>query len=279
MTTASVDMQLQVRKVNIDFSHAKIDWNPTGPEFSHVFNAFSSLAPALEPFLIRTMRVAQEKLPEGQAAMQADIDLFNTQESRHYRMHAQFNKLLYAAGYELKDAETKLKADYERFFTKKGLKFCVAYSEGFETLGPALSGFFFDRSPELMEQWDEPTTFLWLWHVAEEYEHRAVVNGTYETLWGDYWYRIYGLWYALIHIFAYVIKNSNRMIKQDLATGAIKGKWRSRRRQISSLAGLVRYAVPKLAVCHRRDYDPTTMPPIESVNVILDRASEKYGIA
>jgi predicted metal-dependent hydrolase len=274
------DMTLQVRKVNIDFTHARIDWNPTGPEFSHVFNAFSALAPSLEPFLIRTMRVAQEQLPETEAALRDDIDLFNSQESRHYRMHSQFNKLLYAAGYDLKDAEQKLKDDYERFFTKKGLKFSVAYSEGFETLGPALSGFFFDRSPELMEQWDEPTTFLWLWHVAEEYEHRAVVNGTYKVLYDDYWYRLYGLWYALVHIFAFVIKQSNRMVKLDLANGTIKGRFRSRYRQVSSLLGLARYALPKiLFICHRRTYDPTTFPPIESVNVILSRASERYGVA
>src|SRR5882724_2571821 len=109
-------MALQVRKVNIDFSSARIDWNPTGPEFSHVFNAFSSLAPQLEPFLIKVMR-------EAKTRVLADIDLFNSQEARHYRMHSQFNKVLYAAGYELAAAEAKLKADYERFLTTKGPKF------------------------------------------------------------------------------------------------------------------------------------------------------------
>ena len=273
------DMALQVRKVNIDFSSARIDWNPTGPEFSHVFNAFSSLAPQLEPFLIKVMREAKTRVPADDAALLADIDLFNSQEARHYRMHAQFNKVLYAAGYELAAAEAKLKADYERFLTTKGPKFCLAYSEGFETLGPALSGFFFDRSPQLMEQWHEPTTFLWLWHVAEEYEHRAVVNGTYKLLYNDHRYRLYGLWYALLHIFAYVIKNSNRMISHDLATGAIKGRLRCRARQIGSLVGLLRYAGPRIARCHRRSYDPTTFPPMAGAQFILARASEKYGVA
>jgi predicted metal-dependent hydrolase len=271
-------MQLKVRKVTIDFSHAKIHWNPTGPEFSHVFNAFSSLAPELEPFLIKTMRQAKALVPETDTALLADIDLFNSQEARHYRMHAQFNKVLYQAGYELKDSEAKLKADYERFLSTKGLKFCVAYSEGFETLGPALSGFFFDRSPHLMKQWDEPTTFLWLWHVAEEYEHRAVVNGTYKTLYGDHWYRLYGFWYAIIHIFAYVLKNSNRMIAYDLATGRIQGRFRSRYRQVTSLLGVLRYAAPRLAKAHRRSYDPTTMPPMDGAQFILRQASEKYCV-
>jgi predicted metal-dependent hydrolase len=273
-------MTLQVRKVNIDFDDARIDWNPTGPEFSHVFNAFSALAPSLEPFLIRVMRQCQGQLPDSATELRDDIDMFNSQEGRHHRMHSKFNKVLYAAGYDLADAEKALKGDYERFFTKKGLKFSLAYSEGFETLGPALSGFFFDRSPELMAQWDEPTTFLWLWHVAEEYEHRAVVNGTYGVLYGDYWYRIYGLWYALIHIFSFVLTQSNRMIKHDLATGRIRGRIRSRLRYASSLGGLMRYALPRIVfICHRPSYDPKEYPPIESAAVILARASERYGVA
>ena len=274
------DMTLQVRKVNIDFSDARIHWNPWGPEFSHVFNAFSSLAPELEPFLIKTMRSAKAMLPQSAATLHDDIDVFNSQEGKHYRMHAGFNKLLYAEGYQLKDSEAKLHEDYERFLRDKGVKFCVAYSEGFETLGPALSGFFFDRTPEVLEQWDEPTTFLWLWHVAEEYEHRAVVNGTYNTLYGGYWYRIYGLWFALIHIFAYVIKNSNRMIKADRESGRISDVWASRWRHIKTFAGLARYAAPRLLVhCHKPSYDPTEYPPIEGAQVILARASERYGVA
>jgi predicted metal-dependent hydrolase len=272
------DMQLQVRKVMIDFTDAKIYWNPTGPEFSHVFNAFSSLAPELEPFLINVMREAKTRVPATETALLADIALFSAQEARHYRMHANFNRVLYAAGHELAEAETKLRADYERFLAKKGPKFCLAYSEGFETLGPALSGFFFDRSPHLMEQWHEPTTFLWLWHVAEEYEHRAVVNSTYRLLYNDHWYRLYGFWYAIIHIFVYVLKNSNRMIKYDLATGRIQGRFRSRYRQVRSLLGVVRYAAPRLAKAHRRSYDPAKMPPMDGAMLILARASEKYGV-
>ena len=53
---AESDMDLKLRKVDIDFSDAKIHWNPQYPEFSHVFNAFSVGAPCIEPFLIKVMR-------------------------------------------------------------------------------------------------------------------------------------------------------------------------------------------------------------------------------
>ncbi|MGH8998788.1 MAG: metal-dependent hydrolase [Acidimicrobiia bacterium] len=272
-------MDLKLRRVDIDFSDAKIHWNPAGPEFSHLFNAFSVLAPHLEPFLIKVMRQFRERLPDSAEPLKADIDLFNGQEGRHYRMHMKFNKVLYAAGYDMAEEEAKLKADYERFLDDKGLKFCLAYSEGFETLGPALSGFFFDRQPELMRQWDEMTTYLWLWHVAEEYEHRAVVNSTWKIMYGGYWYRIYGLWYALIHIFGFVLRNANRMTNHDLAHGRIRGKLRSRLRLARSLGGLFAYAVPRLLVnAQRPSYDPTKLPPMEGAMALLDDVSRRYGI-
>jgi predicted metal-dependent hydrolase len=273
------DMDLQLRKVDIDFSDAKIHWNPAGPEFSHLFNAFSILAPSLEPFLIKTMRQFKERLPESAEQLRRDVDLFNSQEGRHYRMHMKFNKVLYAAGYDTAESEANLKADYERFFTEKGLKFCLAYSEGFETLGPALSGYFFDRTPELPEGWDEATTYLWLWHVAEEYEHRAVVNSTYKLLYDDYWYRLYGLWYALVHIFRFVLRESNRMTKYDLAHGRIKGKLRSRLRLARSLGGLLAYAFPRLIInAQKRSYDPTRLPPMKNATAMLEDVSRRYGM-
>jgi len=74
-----VDMDLRSCAGRIDFSDARSTWNP-GLEFSHLFNAFSILAPSLEPFLIKTMRPVQ-----GAAAgsgHQRDVD-----STREHRMH------------------------------------------------------------------------------------------------------------------------------------------------------------------------------------------------
>jgi predicted metal-dependent hydrolase len=275
------DMDLKLRKVDIDFSDAKVHWNPDCPEFSHVFNAFSVGAPCIEPFLIKVMRQVNEQLPESALPqLRRDIELFNSQEGRHYRMHMKFNTVLHDAGYDTRESEAALKADYKRFLDEKGLKFCLAYAEGFETLGPVLSGFFFDRSPALMERWDDASIFLWLWHVAEEYEHRHVVNSVYKLLYDDdYRYRLYGLAYCLGHLFHFVLRESNRMVKQDLATGRVKGRLRARLRFGRSLVGLFAYALPRiLFVAGRRSYDPAKLPPLEKAMFILDETSKRYGI-
>jgi len=272
-------MDLKLRKVEIDFSDAKIHWNPEYPEFSHLFNAFSLVAAHIEPYLIKVMRQISDRLPESAAELRRDADLFNSQEGRHYRMHIKFNTLMNEAGYDTKAAEARLKADFKRFLDEKDIKFSVGYCEGFETLGPVLSGYFFDRSPELMRRWDQPSIFLWLWHVAEEYEHRHVVNGCWKALYDDdYWGRIHGLWYCLLHLFKFVLTESNRMVRHDLRGVGFAGRVRARLRYNRALAGLMAYALPRvLFVACRPSYDPAKLPPIENAMFILNETSKRYG--
>ena len=58
MTTEPIT--LTVRKVDIDFSKAKIHWNPKEPEYAQLLNGLSSGFPLLEPFLHRPVLHASE---------------------------------------------------------------------------------------------------------------------------------------------------------------------------------------------------------------------------
>ena len=271
---------MELRKVEIDFSDAKVHWNPSEPEYSHFLNGLSSAIPYLEPFAIKVLRQAKEKLPPSAAGLRTEIDLFVGQEGRHHRLHARFNKVLREAGYEkLAKEEERLKADYARYLEHKDLKFCLAYCEGFETFGPILSGFFFDRAADLMRQWDEPTVYLWLWHFAEEFEHRTVCNYVYKAIYDDYWYRLYGLGFATVHLFRYILRVCHQMVSKDRKTGAIRGRLRSNARFAVILWRIFSYALPPLLLkAVRRSYDPGTLEPPTHVMQFLADASQRYGI-
>jgi hypothetical protein len=268
---------MQVRKVEIDFSNARIHWVPSQPEYSQIFNAISTCVPYLEPFLIKTVRECQSKIESG--PLRRDVDLFISQEARHFKLHMRLNRLIRDAGYPIGEAEQKIKADYERYLKSKGLKFCLAYSEGFETFGPILCGFFFEGVPEYMSDYDEPSVYLYLWHLAEEYEHRTVCNYLYKELYGGYWYRIYGMWFAMLHLFGYTLRLAKKLIAVDIDQGTITGRWRSRLRYWKILWRLAAYMGPRvLFVCHRPGYDPATLPPPPNVMAFLADASNRYGI-
>ncbi|MGH2370988.1 MAG: metal-dependent hydrolase [Chloroflexota bacterium] len=269
---------IKVRKMEIDFSDAKVHWSAGQPEHSQLWNGMSIAVPYLEPFLLKAMRQLKDKVPADMEELRKDIDMFVAQEARHFKLHIKSNKRLHEEGYDIGDLEAKAKADYERFF-KKGLKFSLAYCEGFETFGPILAGYFFEGVPDLMEDWDEASCFLWMWHIAEEWEHRTVANYTYKTIYDDYWYRIYGLWYAMLHLFSFMYRAGYRMIRQDRRTGVIADRWKSHVRLAKVTGRLLGYMMPRVLFhAQRRDYDPGKIPPPPNVMKMLDQTSEKYGI-
>jgi uncharacterized protein len=271
---------MQVRKVDIDFSDAKIHWNPTWPEYSQFLNGMATGFPYLEPYLIKVIRQAAKFAPPE---MQKDVELLCGQEGQHYKQHAKFNKKLFTeGGYDTSDIEEKLQQSYEKCLKTKSLKFNLGYCDGFETFGPMLTYFFFDHAPDLMKDWDEPTVWLWLWHLSEEYEHRSVTYELYKALYGDYrsyLYRLYMMCYAMIQLFGYGLKGYARIIRKDRATMSLRENVQSRIRfakvfcRLSSFIGS--HMVTK---CMRRDYDPGKLSMPENVQFFLDDASQRYGL-
>lgn len=271
---------MEVRKVAIDFSDAAVHWNPDRPEWCHIWNAMSTGVPALEQFLIKVVRQAKDELAEtAPAALRDDIAVFVAQEGRHFRLHMGFNKLLEAKGYDFAAAELKLRADYDRYLEDKGLKFCLAYCEGFETFGPIIATLFFEHSADMMKDWHEPSCHLWRWHIAEEFEHRTVVNYTYKHLFDDYWTRVYGLWFAAAHLFGYALRVGWHMTQSDLRTGALRGRLRRAGRFAHATWRIASGVVPPMVTrAMRPSYDPGTLRPPRNVMELLAETSRKYGV-
>ena len=276
---------MQVRKVELDFTHAQVYWNPAEPEYCQLLNAISSMLPELEGLLIKAVRGHLALVPASAGEeFRREVRAFVAQEGRHSKMHKRFNDRLAAEGYEwLPAAVHGMGADFDRFFGEKGLKFSLAYSEGFETFGPLVSMFFFERAGVLMADWDEPTTYLWLWHFAEEYEHRTVCNYLYREVYDDYWYRLYGFWYAALHLFGYSFRTAARLLATDRRRGRLPGGlWgatRSRARLLGVIVKLVGFMMPKILLgAMRPGYDPAAIPPPKHTQAFLEAASARYGI-
>lgn len=269
---------MKIREIDIDFSTAKIFWTPEDPEFAQFWNGTSSFLPYLEPFLNKAVREGANALPESAVALREDCRIFIAQEGRHYRNHAKFNQLLRDSGYpELAAREAAMKADYERYWKDKGLKYCLGYAEGFETLGPIMACFFLEGARELRKaSVNDPTADLWRWHLAEEYEHRHVCNYLFHRLGHGYGYRLYGIAYAARHMLSYMISTSFYLLREDYKAGRIKHPWRSRLRTVGMLARLFAYLIPRLLRTLGPKYDPMNMPEPKRSMAILEQAEMKW---
>jgi uncharacterized protein len=270
---------MKVRDINIDFSVASIHWTPEDPEFASFWNATSTFLPYLEPFLNKTVMAGMKKLPDSDSVLAKDCRIFVAQEGQHWRNHEKLNKFLRASGYpELEKYEAKMKQDYDRFWKKKGHKWCMGYAEGFETLGPIIACYFLEAARELDKATvDDPTADLWRWHLAEEYEHRHVANYLFHALYKSYWYRLWGICYSAPHMLGYMIRTGNYMIKEDRKAGRIKDHWRSRLRFAKMLTRLFAYMVPRLIASLHPRYDPANLPPPERCMAVLEHAEQHWG--
>lgn len=242
---------IEVRQVPFEFDDT-IDpiWNPTKPEWSHMLNGASITMPYLEPFLIRTMREAMNEVTDP--GLKQDMRDFIGQEGQHYQTHRRYNEILKAKGYDdLAITEQEMEADYVRF-KSKSLRWKVAYSAGFETMTMGITEWLINDRVFLFAGADTRIASFAIWHMVEETEHKSVAFDLYQTLYGDYLMRAWGLLYGSYHVAKYSRRGYIRMLKKD-------GSWRSLRSRLRlyrMVFGFFTQAVPVMLKSLLPGYHP-----------------------
>jgi predicted metal-dependent hydrolase len=155
-------------------------------------------------------------------------------------------------------------ADYERFLSKKSLRWNMAYCEGFEALGSLAAASIVDGIMfESLGEADPRPVELWKWHLAEEYEHRTVVFRTYYALYGHrparaWLSRCYGLFSAARHIGANVSKVYAYLRRVDGYTGKAQPAMNSSPGTGKALLGVL-----------SPFYDPARLSPPKNLGSVL----------
>ena len=217
-------MAITVRYPKFDFSKLPKVW-ARNRAFVYDRNATSMIPTPIEPWLIRILQSAVDQLGPRDVQLKEEVKGFIGQESQHFRQHRLFNAALRDLGYPgLADIEQRLADDLAEFERSKPLKFLLAYADGFEAMGAVSAQLWFDEMGEFLEGADPDAVNLWGWHLAEEFEHREVMFKFYHALYGrgpvnavinGYFYRIYGLFFAMRHLGAYTSEMVKYMVKAD----------------------------------------------------------------
>ncbi len=251
-------MSIHVRKLTFDFSeNFSVLPNPDDIRGSCELLGVSFTLPYLEPYLIRTMRIALKHVTDPRIA--EDMRRFSAQEGNHYRSHALVNEMIRErltpeTATEIARIEQELKADYARFSKEKSLKFNLAYAEGFEAMTLAFTLAGMDRQPE---SFDPAWRDLLEWHGAEEIEHRTVAYDAYHHIYGSYAYRVFrGLW-AQVHYVKYIARFAKALSREfaHLPTGVY--------------AGSAYRALPNYLRTFSYWYDPSRIEPSDYVRALL----------
>jgi predicted metal-dependent hydrolase len=262
-------MPLIVRYPRIDYRNIPAHWTHN-IAFAQDRNATSLVPAPVEPWLIRILQSAVQQLGDRDASLREEVAAFIGQESQHFRQHRQFNKAMAAKGYpKLVELEQDLANDLEEFARTRSLKFLMAYADGFESMGAVAGGVWFEHSDAMLEGADPNATALWKWHMAEEFEHREVCFKFYHALFGrglfkaivnGYFYRVYGLVFAMRHLSRHIARIRAYLLEVDKA-GMDAGQLRKLEQDTREFEAFQkRHFLPQLLKNFLPWYDPGRKP-------------------
>jgi predicted metal-dependent hydrolase len=204
---------ITVRNIRFGFDEP-IDFDVSDEMLGSILGplALSMTMPYLEPYLIRSMKVAIKQITDPVLA--EDVRRFCQQEGHHFRNHALLNDQLRGhfepqTADALRAIEADLEADYQRFSREKPLRWNLAYAEGFEAM--TCAGALAAAEHDAFASGTLPGGEIWGWHMAEEIEHRTVAFGVFRHLVGSYLYRIAFGTRAQWHYVGYIRRFANCM--------------------------------------------------------------------
>ena len=187
-------------------------WHSDSASITFFFNALSSAFPPGEKFFCDSVVYFKNHLQDEELKKQ--IDLFVKQEMHHAFYHKKFNKMLESMGFDMKKAEQR-NADFLNFARKNYNPMeQLALTLAFEHFTAALAFELLEKD-DFKNRAHKSVGELWLWHAAEELEHKSIAMEVFLKMNGRYRTRLRVYLVAFYYLFSIAFKNQFDMLKCD----------------------------------------------------------------
>jgi hypothetical protein len=175
--------QLPLRRVALEYPD-DLDpcWNRRFPEFAHAANGISLLMPYAEPYFVRSARSALDQLDDP---LRTQTRAYIDQEREHHRQHRRFNDLVAARYPGIGRIEQWMRRTYGWLGRTRSQRFNLAFAAGSETIAFALARWVEKHAGQLFTDADAEPATLFMWHLAEEIEHKSAAFEVYEAVDGS----------------------------------------------------------------------------------------------
>lgn len=154
-------------------------WQPNLPELAHAANAVSLLMPHVEPYVVSSVRQVIDDLDEP---LKSRARTYARQEAQHHAQHQRFNDILVARHTGLGRVDRLMAATFRRLARGRDVRFGLAFAAGFETVAYTAARWVEKRRRQLLDGADPEAARLFLWHLAEEVEHKSVAIDVYRAV-------------------------------------------------------------------------------------------------
>lgn len=218
-----------------------------------LLNALSMSFPFGEQFFIDSVRNGFKALPpERQEQFREEVQGFVGQEATHRRVHGLFNAHLekqgLVNGWEPR-ARKRLK-----LLEGEDARHWVAITAANEHFTAILADWLL-RNHDVLDGSDERFKTMWLWHSAEESEHKSTAFDLYQALGGTYEWRI--KWFRRTTVF--FLSDALRQTISNLRQDGTLWKWSTWKNAADFLfgkRGLIRQTYRPWREYLRRDFHP-----------------------
>jgi hypothetical protein len=174
---------LPVRRLTFDYpDDMQTAWSDRLPEFACAANSVSLIMPFAEPYFVTSVRRA---LPDLEPELRTRAEAYVRQELQHHRQHRRFNDVLGNRHHRVLLLERWMHRTYGWLSRRKSQRFNLAFAAGSETIAFTLARWTEDHLTELFTGADPVPATLFLWHLAEEVEHKSAAFEVYEAIDGS----------------------------------------------------------------------------------------------
>jgi uncharacterized protein len=139
----------------------------------------------VEPYVVAATRTALAQLDSTDPSTAAAARGYMAQESKHHAQHRRFNDLVRNKYARVEHVERWMARTYAWLEHTRSVQFSVAFAAGFETISYSAARWIEPQMDELFAGADPVTTSLFLWHLAEEVEHKGVAYDVHRAIGGS----------------------------------------------------------------------------------------------
>jgi predicted metal-dependent hydrolase len=160
-------------------------WIHDVPEFAYAANGLSLLMPYAEPLFIKAVRSAVNDPTFDDEDLRARTQDYVSQEVGHYTEHKRFNEIIRCHHPGVSRVERWMKRCADWISTKRSRRFNLAFASGGEIMSFLLARWVDKHAGQLFGGADPVPTTLFMWHLAEEVEHKSSASDVYEAVDGS----------------------------------------------------------------------------------------------
>ena len=168
---------MEVRRIHFDWD-TDVDpdrWHHSMPEFGAGANAVSLLMPHAEPFVISAVRSGLNECPQPTEELTESVRLWASQEAAHFNAHRSFNRRLTERSRIARMLDRAANTTFTALSRRSG-GFGVAFAAAFELVAFSAARWAEAGLRRYFEGADVRSATLFLWHLAEEIEHKGVAH-------------------------------------------------------------------------------------------------------